>query len=371
MLLLAPGAPRELADGRDLTLVSGTNGKTTTTAFLAACLRLLGPVDVNDDGANTRAGFVRTLASGNAARVVLETDEGWMPWAVEQVRPSTVALLNLSRDQLHRHAEVSQVARAWSRAMHDVPHVIANADDPAVVLAALAAPRQTWVSAGARWTEDAAVCPRCTGLCRHAGSDWWCESCGLRRPGPSWWLEGTVLVGPGTRLPLDLALPGAANLANAAIAVATAAERGVDPAAAVQALRGIRAVAGRYDVFTTPTHQARLILAKNPASWQEALATVRQSPDPLVVAFNSEGVDGRDPSWLYDIPFRELAGRRIVVTGRRATDMLVRLELDGFTDVGRAHDVAAAIAMLPAGGVQVVANYTAFQEARQVLGRAR
>ena len=99
------------------------------------------------------------------------------------------------------------------------------------------------------------------------------------------------------------------------------------------------------------------------------MATVASAGASLVLAFNSDGVDGRDPSWLYDVPFAELAGRPVVVTGRRATDMVVRLEMDGLDDVAVAPDVAAAVAMLPPGDVDVVANYTAFQEARRVLRR--
>ena len=98
---------------------------------------------------------------------------------------------------------------------------------------------------------------------------------------------------------------------------------------------------------------------------------VAATPSPVVLAFNSDGVDGRDPSWLYDVPFADLAGRTLVVTGRRATDMLVRLEMDELTDVAVAPDAAAAVAMLPPGEVNVVANYTAFQEARRVLGHGR
>ncbi len=366
LLGLAPRAAHELAAGRHLSLVSGTNGKTTTTAYLAACLRLLGPVATNADGANTRAGFVRTLAADEADLVVCETDEGWLPWAVAETAPALSVLLNLSRDQLHRHHEVAHVAAAWRAAMPGVPHVVANVDDPAVVMAALAAPRQTWVALGSRWTEDGRVCPRCGDACRHEGEDWDC-TCGLRRPEPQWWLEGDALVGAGTRLPLGLSLPGEANRSNALAAVAAATRLGVAPARAVQAVRSIADVAGRYGLVEHSHHRVRLLLAKNPASWLEALLTVSGGGCPVVVAFNSEGVDGRDPSWLYDVGFSALQGRRVTVTGRRSTDMLVRLEMAGLTDLHEAADLAAAIASQPGSDVEVIANYTAFQEARRLL----
>jgi UDP-N-acetylmuramyl tripeptide synthase len=368
LLELAPSAVRELSRGRNLTLVSGTNGKTTTTAFVAAALRTVEPVVTNADGANTRAGLARTLASGPARQVVLETDEGWLPWLVREASGATPVLLNLSRDQLHRHHEVTHVARAWQSALGQVPHVVANADDTGVVMAALAAPDRTWVATGARWTQDALVCPRCGGECHRDGVDWWCD-CGLRRPQPHWWLEDDDLVNGTSRWRIGLNLPGEVNRANAAMAVAATARLGVDPEAALAAMRDIRNVVGRYDVFVSASHRTRLILAKNPASWAEALATVSSSSTPLVLAFNSDGVDGRDPSWLYDVPFADLSGRPVVVTGRRATDMVVRLEMDGLDDVAVAPDVAAAVEMVPPGDVDVIANYTAFQEARRVLRR--
>ncbi len=370
VLALAPDAPGALAAGRDVTLVSGTNGKTTTSAFLAAGLRTLGPVDTNANGANTPPGLATTLAGGRARHVVLETDEGWLGWAITRVVPRTVVLLNLSRDQLSRHHEVSRLTAAWRTALAAVDTVVANADDPRTVWAALAARRQVWVAAGQRWTQDSLACPACGSRYRRGPDAWEC-GCGLRRPDPDWWLEGEDLVSPTTRVPLALSVPGTFNRANAAMAVAAAGVSGAEPVAAVAAMGDIRAVAGRYARYEVGDHQVRLMLAKNPAGWLELLELVRGSSTPLVLAFNAEGVDGRDPSWLYDVSFEGLTGRPLVVVGRRATDLRVRLELDGLTPGPVAAGVCDALAALPAGPVDVLANYTAFQEARQELARAR
>ena len=235
-------------------------------------------------------------------------------------------------------------------------------------MAALAARRQTWVAAGARWSQDTLVCPRCGRECRRDGEDWGC-ACGLRRPRPDWWLEDGDLVSDAGGCSLHLGLPGEVNRANAAMAVAAAARHGVAPGG--RRGRDARHQLGGRPATTSsapPPTGARLILAKNPASWAEALRTVASTPAPLVLAFNSEGVDGRDPSWLYDVPFADLAGRPVVVTGRRSTDMLVRLEMDGLDRRGGGPDAAAGAwrCCRPARST-VVANYTAFQEARRVL----
>lgn len=369
ILAVAPDAPRPLAVGRDVMLVSGTNGKTTTSAFLAAALRTLGEVDSNGNGANTPAGLTTTLAEGHAGRVVLECDEGWLPWTVDHVVPSAVVMLNLSRDQLSRHHEVGMVSSAWRAAMSGVGTVVANADDPDTVWPALAARSQVWVAAGQSWIEDSLTCPSCGARFRREADGWSC-TCGLRRPSPDWWLEGDELVSPSLRLPLDLAVPGSFNRANAAMAVAAASIAGADPAKALVAMREIRSVGGRYAWHDVEGHHLRLLLAKNPAGWLELLDLVRGSDKPLVLGFNSEGVDGRDPSWLYDVPFEVLAGREIAVYGRRATDVRVRLEIAGIQPRVRS-SLLDAVADLPTGPVDVLANYTAFQDARRELAHVR
>jgi lipid II isoglutaminyl synthase (glutamine-hydrolysing) len=364
-----PSAPRVLSAGRDVLLVSGTNGKTTTTALLSGALGVRGPVATNADGANTTAGLVTALAGRKARTVVLETDEGWLPWAVSNLRPQAVVLLNLSRDQLSRHHEVDKLASAWREAVREVPVVVANADDTSVVWAALGASRQVWVGAGQLWTQDSIACPRCGRQCRHGPTSWSC-SCGLARPDPTWWLDGDDLVSADVRLPLRLPLPGRFNRANAAMAVATAALLGVPAEQALDQLRTVTTVAGRFAISDLGGRQVRLLLAKNPAGWLETVDLISSGDTPLVLALNARGVDGRDPSWLYDVSFRALAGRRVVVMGERSAELEVRLQMDGVTCVDAGEHILDALALMPPGPVDVVANYTAFQSARRELARA-
>jgi lipid II isoglutaminyl synthase (glutamine-hydrolysing) len=365
--VVAPEAVATLASGRDVTLVSGTNGKTSITALMVAALDDGRSVISNREGANTAAGIAGTLARAGDGRVVLEVDEGWLPWAIRETAPGIVILSNLSRDQLSRHHEVGALAASWRAALAGVPLVVANADDPAVVWAALAARRQIWVAAGARWTADSLVCPACGGRCRQSapgqGRGWGCDSCGLRRPHPNWALDGDALVGAEVRVPLELDLPGRFNLANAALALAAAATDSIDPRAAVTRVRDVHAVAGRYQRTRFRGHDLRILLAKNPAGWLELLELMAPDTHPVVLLFNADGVDGRDPSWLYDVSFTPLRGRLVVVQGRRATDLLVRLELDGVEARSLPGTLAAALWEIPSGRVDVVGNYTAFQHA--------
>ncbi|MGB7050475.1 MAG: Mur ligase family protein, partial [Acidimicrobiales bacterium] len=149
---------RQLSEHRVVALVTGTNGKTTTTRMLAEAIAdHLGPVATNTTGANMPAGHVAALvADRTAPAAVLEVDEGYVDRMLDEVHPSVVVLLNLSRDQLDRVAEVRLVAERWRRAFDrwaggaeaGAPVVVANADDPLVAWAAGAAPSVRWVGAG-------------------------------------------------------------------------------------------------------------------------------------------------------------------------------------------------------------------------------
>jgi len=370
LLMATPSAAAGLSRGRRITLVSGTNGKTTTTGLLAAALGGDGVVGSNRGGANTSVGIAGTLAATRDRRMVLETDEGWLPWVITRTRPVSVLISNLSRDQLSRHHEVGSVSRAWRTALAGVPLVVANADDPLVVWAAMAAERQVWVAAHISWTQDSLVCPKCGARVRHEDGGWHCTECDLRRPRPDFWLDGATLHGPGGRqVPLALGIPGRFNLGNAALAVATAHADGVPLDEAAQRVAAVPAVSGRFEQVRHGDHELRLMLAKNPAGWLELLAMMADDRRPVVLCFNAEGVDGRDPSWLYDVSFTALRGRTVWVTGRRATDLLARLAVDGVEARRAPAGLLSVLPQVPAGPVDVVGNYTAFQAAREELGR--
>jgi UDP-N-acetylmuramyl tripeptide synthase len=209
----------------------------------------------------------------------------------------------------------------------------------------------------------------------------------LARPRPDVWLEGTDLVlADGRRLSVRLQLPGRVNVTNAAMAVAGAMALGVDPGRAARAMSRVRAVAGRYQVLNVGGTRVRLLLAKNPAGWAEALDLIRPPPLPVVVGINAGVADGRDPSWLWDVPFERLQGRAVVATGERGRDLAVRLH---YAEVPHTFepDYRKAVVTATAGmtgtaapgvagkppEIDLVANYTAFQDARRALasGSAR
>ncbi len=373
ILAVDPDALRRLAAGHTVVLVSGTNGKTTTTSLLRAALATAGPVATNVLGANQPPGLAAALAAAPAgAAAALEVDEAWLGRVVDATAPRVVALLNLSRDQLDRNNEVRQLAATWRRtfAGRAGTTVVANADDPLVAWGAGAAPDVRWVGAGQPWTLDAAGCPSCGGRISFDGPEgpgWACRGCDLRRPALDVRLEdGAVVDAAGRRTDLHLALPGRANQANAAMALTVAELLGVEPKRSAAAMAGLAEVVGRYASVRVGPTAARLLLAKNPAGWLEVFDVLRPAPLPVVVIINARIADGRDPSWLWDVPFERLAGRLVLASGERSRDLAVRLRYAGVEH--RHHpDPVAAITEAGAPAVDVVANYTAFQALRTRL----
>jgi UDP-N-acetylmuramyl tripeptide synthase len=314
------------------------------------------------------------------------------------VNPTVYVLGNLSRDQLDRMTEVRVLVARWQallahaaatavRAGRPAPTVVANADDPMVAAAVLSGPNfasvlpVVWVGVGQPWVADAASCPQCASPWTFQ-PNYACVACGFCRPEPSWALDGLDMTGPQRlRRRLDLTLPGRSNRANATIAVAAACSLGVPVDQALAAIRDLPDVGGRYAQVDVDGSLVRLLLAKNPAGWQEMLAqaveeaalspNASDTPVPVVLVLNAQGPDGRDTSWIWDVPFEALAGRTVAVTGERAEDLAVRLryaELGFFVAPDPLLALSELIRVTGAARVDLLANYTAFTAVRDRLG---
>jgi lipid II isoglutaminyl synthase (glutamine-hydrolysing) len=253
--------------------------------------------------------------------------------------------------------------------MPDV-RVVANADDPLVAWAAGSAGQATWVAAGQRWLEDSWCCPECGAHLRRDELGWRCGECGLSRPSARWVLDGdTVIDAVGSVRELALALPGRANRSNAVMALAVASFFGADVDQALPHLRSVASVAGRYTTVQRRGRTVRLLLAKNPAGWLEAFDVLERDGRPVLLAVNAQIPDGKDTSWLWDVDYRVLRGRTVLVAGERKVDLAVRLEA-AEVPFEMVDGVDAAVDRIPPGGLDVIANYTAFQQIRATVGRA-
>ena len=357
---ISPDLVTSLSRGRSVLLVSGTNGKTTTTSMIVAGWGV--PVTTNQTGANMPAGHVAALVESTSAQVALETDEAWLPATLATTGPRVVVLLNLSRDQLDRANEVRQMAERWRKALetHDDPRliVVANASDPLVVYAAEVATNVLWCDVPTTWLADAVSCPKCTLAISHVGSQWHC-SCGFAKPNNITTILGDELVIDGVTVALDLSMPGEFNRSNAAMALTALHSVDVKLDEAVVRINAVQSVVGRFSVRRWQGHVLRLLLAKNPSGFEAMLATIVNDESDVWVAINARIADGRDPSWLYDVPFERLRGHRVYCFGDRRLDLATRLDYAQVEYV-----IVEDHAQLPVAKdtISLLANYTAFSD---------
>ena len=346
ILAVDPKALIKLSNVREIVLVSGTNGKTTTTSHLVRILEsgTGEQVSTSKYGANMMAGIATALAQLPRNRlVVLECDELYLPAMAKVLHPKVVVLLNLSRDQLHRTGEVRKVANLWRDyfVTDDVTLVI-DRDDPFLEYAAENAGHVLRVSFGGRRHPDAATCPKCERLLDWSGSDYLC-SCGLGSELAQ--VRGDQrLRGPARNSVLAIE---AARLMGAVVPVALATELTEN-------------APDRISNFEVAGKSIDTRLAKNPESWREALAQVKS--DCVILAVNARGIDGRDTSWLWDVDYSALLGKRVICTGDRRLDVAYRVKVQGVAQVKTAETFEASMTQVGDAAVEGIASYTAFQE---------
>ena len=345
ILAIDPKAISKLARDRDIVLVSGTNGKTTTTANLAKILALGTDEEVSTSahGANMAAGIVATLASKPRNRfVVLECDELYLPTIYNLVVPKVIVLLNLSRDQLHRTGEVRKVAALWQKTFNreDVTLII-DRDDPFLEFAVMDAGHVIRVTFGGRRHPDAATCPNCSTILDWTLGDYQCK-CGLGSKLAQ--VRGAKgLTGPSRNAILAIE---AARLMGAIVPIEYQNELTANPP-------------DRTQVFNKAGRTIETRLAKNPESWRVGL-TALTAPQ-IILALNARGIDGLDTSWLWDINYTELLDKEVICVGERKLDIAYRLSVQGIK-VKTADSFAQAVSQFDNRSIEAVASYTAFQD---------
>ena len=391
-------------------LVTGTNGKTTTTAMAAAILRANGRQLIhNAEGANLLSGIAAAFAQQPLAPfALLEVDEAALPGAVARLgAPRAVVLTNLFRDQLDRYGEIDRLAEAWVASLRGIPGLtlIINADDPLVTHVALTSglplvtfglqPAPEIALAGANEVSDAPVCPHCNAPLEYARrwmahfGEYRCPQCGFARPRPDLLAHDIVLRDDGVQatvsapegeLPLELHVQGLHTLYNALAALGLSGVLGIDASSGATALRSYRPVFGRSSTYQMRGARVHVNLVKNPAGLNQTLRTLRTVPGTkaLIFVLNDRIADGRDISWIWDADLESLLPEAniYVASGTRPAGMALRLKYAGVPTarLSTAPDVRTALLSLLAAGehaIYVLPTYTALREVRAALRTER
>lgn len=372
-------------------LITGTNGKTTTSKMVAELLTAGGlRVLANRSGSNMVRGLLSTVIEHTTWTgslefdiAVFEVDEPNMSAVVAATHPRLVVVLNLHRDQLDRYGELETTARLVGAALPDADQVLLNADDPLVAeLAGSAGSGIAWFGAAdtirAELPDDAGLLVG--GGTQDAAVPLDALQTGLTGCAAHGQTQTLTMQVHGERDPLgsELGMPGVYNAYNAAAAVATATLIGIDGRAAVEGLREVRPAFGRGEAVTVGQTDLLLLLVKNPSSFTQVIRTqLAHGPArPVLFAINDNFADGRDISWLWDVDFEAMAGRRdrIIVTGLRGTDLALRLKYAEIACTVQP-DLADALAEIEEQTEMgetafVVPTYTAMLDLRRLVGRA-
>ncbi|HNW91570.1 MAG TPA: MurT ligase domain-containing protein [bacterium] len=412
---LCPGLLAALTGGlpRGSLVVTGTNGKTTTTRMLSDSLTLAGwSVAHNRHGSNLLRGVTAAAALQSTAAGVLpatvglwETDEAAFPAIVAAVQPRVIVITNLFRDQLDRYGETEQIRSRWVSVLPALPRatLVLNADDPSVATLGAAHPGpvvyfgisdDSCRQAGDAHASDVRTCRRCNGtltyrqhFLSHLG-DWSCPACGDRRPALTFSASAIAptlrdcsfrLTTPAGTQQIRLPLAGTYNVYNALAAIAAASALALDAAGAVAALAKFQPAFGRFERLAVAGRELCLFLVKNPTGANAVLQTLAAANErqlPVLVAINDLTADGHDVSWLWDADFELLAGcaSPVATAGIRGADMAVRLKYAGLPapavmpgdDSGEA--LYAWLQTIPAGATAYcLATYTAMLAIQKML----
>ena len=322
-------------------LVSGTNGKTTTTKMVVAMLEAQGlKVFTNRTGSNFTRGVAAALLGDvnrkgqlDADVAVLELDEAHAVHFVRSVAPTYSLFLNVMRDQLDRFGEIDTTAKLLRTvARATTGGIVINRDDPRLsstdFLDSLAAPTvRTFGIAPdllAQFPDDDQLHKQASAArATPATNDTCLESFDENNAVFSYRKKSTTV---------QLKLKGIYNIQNAAGALALVrlvmGEK-IDEAKLFTALADVEPAFGRGESIEVDGQPLELVLVKNPSGFRLSLSSFDPEGYATMIAINDQYADGRDMSWLWDVEFESLQPAGVtMVSGVRAYDMALRLQYD-------------------------------------------
>lgn len=400
-LKIDPNILRAFSKKYDLVIVTGTNGKTLTTALSVRVLReKYEQVLTNPTGSNMEQGIVTTFITAPRAKkkglAVLEVDEANVAKVTKFITPIAFIITNLFRDQLDRYGEIYTTYEKILKGVRMAPKatIIANGDEQLFNSVDLPNPviyygfnHEYRPAFHAPANTDGLLCPKCQHILQYhmrtyAGlGNYFCPHCGFHRPDLTYAVTKLKKLTPNqSTFEMDgqqftIKIGGLYNIYNALAAYSLGRFLGVSPAQIKHAFEADERVFGRQEVINVSGKSVTLILVKNPVGLNQVLDMIETDPQPFSFAFllNAKYADGIDTSWIWDGNFEKLTKSPIsqyLAGGRRYKDIATRLIMAGIDNPWQEADLAKVvdkIKVMPTKHVYVLATYTAVLEFRQLL----
>ncbi|MCL6472259.1 MAG: MurT ligase domain-containing protein [Firmicutes bacterium] len=397
-------------------VITGTNGKTTTSKHLSSILNYWGlKVVHNRTGSNLMRGIASALIEQSTIFGkprgdigLFEVDEAAMPVAVANLNPRVVLVTNLFRDQLDRYGELDKIAAVIAGSVEKLENatIVLNADDPLV--ASLAKVLNTKIKvkyfglndngyvSRSRASVDTKDCLICRAELKfekryygHLGI-YSCPNGDFKRPKPDFEagnisLHGVknssfFLTNGQSKIDISLNLSGIFNIYNSLAAYSAAVVLGVDGETIKEALNSSSAAFGRMEKFVVRDREVYLLLVKNPIGLTQIIETLNTDANArnFMIILNDNFADGTDISWIWDADVYLIKDnfKFFYVSGVRAQDMALRLKYEDFdmSKIVIINDVedafADAVNNTPSGEtLYVLATYTGMLQLRNYLTR--
>lgn len=352
-------------------VVSGTNGKTTTTKMVVELLRSSGlKVFTNPSGSN----FTRGVASSalvdmrkgklDADIAVLELDEAHAVHFVNAVQPRFSLILNVLRDQLDRFGEIDATSKMLAKVTAKTTKtVILNREDPLV--SGLSANKKIYFGYSDKVSQLFPNDDEMYFKAKQKENKKSLASIVLDEVNGQ---TATYNIGR-----VNLQLRGAHNAFNAAAALALVKEilgEKFNSKKILESLAQVQPAFGRGESFVINDRPLELILVKNPSGFRISLASQNNPRATTMIAINDQYADGRDMSWLWDVDFSSLK-QVASVSGIRAYDMALRLRYQsigiGYVNTNLALVIDKFINTKSNEPMQIFATYTAMLEIRKII----
>ena len=396
----------QLAKNYEIVVITGTNGKTLTTALTVGILQeAFGPILTNPSGANMISGITTTFLRANHSKsnrpiAVLEIDEASLSRICDYIQPSLFVVTNIFRDQMDRYGEIYTTYQMILDAIQKVPTatVLLNGDSPLFNSQTLSNPIQYYgfdtdksEPQLAHYNTEGILCPHCHNILKYKLNtyanlgDYVCEHCGFHRPPLTYAVSDLLsLTHRSSQFRIQgqdyhINIGGLYNIYNALAAVSVAGFFGVQPEVIKQGFDRSRAVFGRQETFKIGDKECTLVLIKNPVGATQAIEMIKLAPYPfsLSVLLNANYADGIDTSWIWDADFEQITQMdipEINAGGVRHSEIARRLRVTGYpadqiTENAKLEDVFTQIKEQTTPHAYILATYTAMLEFRELLAQ--